>query len=891
MQLTKKPDSSASFASLPANFVFSFSEVKNANSPEKIALLGNKGAQLCEMSSIGLSVPKGFTVSTHACREYFASQRNWPVGLEVQVLEHLQLLEKESGKKFGSDSNPLFVSVRSGSPVSMPGMMDTILNVGLNDKTVEVFSSQTKNPRVAWDSYRRLIQMFGETVFGISAREFENQIEHMKKQKSVALDTELSVDDLKLLVQKFKEIVLEKSGREFPQDVSSALRLAINAVFDSWNSARAIAYRKIHRLDDSAGTAATIQEMVFGNMGDDSGTGVGFTRNPSTGEKALFGEFLLNAQGEDIVAGVRTPRPVSELKAILPRVYQELLSVQSTLENHYRDMQDFEFTIEKGQLFMLQTRRGKRTAQAAVKVAVDMVEEKLVSKQVAVLMVSPQQVKQLLHKQLDPSSKKLATLIARGIPASPGAAVGKIVFHSKRALELKEQFPHEDLILVREETSAEDIEGMNVARGILTARGGATSHAAVVARGMGKCCIAGSNDILVKDNELHIKNSKLVLKELDEISLDGSTGEVFLGRLGLIEPEMSTYLQTILLWADSFARLGVRSNADTPKDSLQAREFGARGIGLCRTEHMFFGKDRILAMREMILSSSFEQRKKALSKLLPFQKNDFLGIFRAMDGFPVTIRLLDPPLHEFLPKEEKEISELAHVMGLEESHVKKTIEQLSEVNPMLGFRGVRIGIVYPEIYQMQSQAIFEAALEARKEGVDVLLEIMIPVVSDAKEMQVSKENVLSTASAVLGIQKIPFKVGVMMELPRACLTADKIAEHAEFFSFGTNDLTQTTFGYSRDDSSKFIPHYIEQKIHSVDPFEELDSHGVGELVKIAFAKGKSVRPDLKIGICGEHGGDPASIKFCHEAGLDYVSCSPYRVPIARLAAAQAAIKS
>ncbi|MDO8634523.1 MAG: pyruvate, phosphate dikinase [archaeon] len=886
MQLSKATENPLSESQ---NFVYFFSDVKNANSPQNVAVLGNKAAQLCEMTSIGLNVPKGFAVSTHACREFFQAGKKWPSGLAEELSAAVERLEQETGKKFGSTENPLFVSVRSGSPVSMPGMMDTILNIGMNDSTVHAFAKTTKNPRSAWDSYRRLVQMFGEVVFGIDPKLFEKEIAELKQKSGLAHDNELSTEDLEELTQKFKELVKEKTGSQFPQGVFPALSMAVSAVFESWNSKRAIAYRRIHSLDDSLGTAATVQEMVFGNLGNDSGTGVAFTRSPSSGEKQLFGEFLANAQGEDIVAGIRTPMPVEELKKTMPQIFEELFATAHLLETHYRDMQDFEFTVENGKLFLLQTRTAKRTAQASVKTAFDFCAEGLISKQEAVLRVSPKEVERLLHRQLDQNAKKFAQAIARGIPASPGAAVGKIVFSAQRALELKQKNADEKIVLVREETSAEDIEGMNAAEGILTARGGATSHAAVICRAMGKCCVAGSNDISVKDNKLFVKNSKIVLQELETVSLDGYTGEVFLGGLPTVEPEIAEELSGLLLWADSFSRMRVRANADTVQDAETARKLGAKGIGLCRTEHMFFGGERITAMREMILSRTEEQRNRALEKLAAFQKQDFTGIFRAMDGLPVTIRLLDPPLHEFLPKEKKDIEALSAETGVEKELLEKAAKELSEANPMLGFRGVRLCVVFPEIYEMQCRAVFEAALAAKKSGANVKLEIMIPLVFSETEMLHSKKLVLETAQKTLQGEELDFSVGTMIELPRACITADRIAQHADFFSFGTNDLTQTTFGISRDDAAKFLHPYIEKKVVEKDPFVELDRNGVGELVKIALEKGRLAKPKLKAGICGEHGGDPNSIEFCHNAGLDYVSCSPYRVPVARMATAHAAL--
>lgn len=875
-------------------FVFAFEEVKNANSAQNVFLLGNKGAQLCEMTSIGLPVPPGFTISTDACREFYGLGKKWPLGLEEEIKKKLTELEKKTEKKFGGKDNPLFVSVRSGSYVSMPGMMDTVLNVGMNDETVLAFAKQTGNERAAFDSYRRFVNMFGNVVMGIEHGFFEKELEEVKALRKVKADTDLGAEDLKETVKRYKLVVKKHSGKDFPQDALVALKMAVNAVFGSWNLARAMAYRKIHQLQNDAGTAVTVQAMVFGNMGNDSGTGVAFTRNPSTGEKECFGEFLVNAQGEDVVAGIRTPQKISEMKKGFPEVYRELESNFELLEKHYRDMQDVEFTFEKKKLFLLQTRNGKRSAQAAVKIAVDMHKEGIISKKHAIMNVKAEQLGQLLHKQFDQKGKERANLIAKGIPASPGAAVGKAVFSAARAMELAEEKPEEKLILVRNETSAEDIEGMNVAAGILTGIGGASSHAAVIARGMGKCCVAGSSDILVLEKEkkflVHVLG--IIVKEGDYLSLDGSTGEVFLGEIPLTEPVLGKDFLTLLEWTDFFRKLKVRTNADTPSDSRKAREFGAQGIGLTRTEHMFFGEHRIAPMREMILSTTIEERKRALAKLLPFQREDFFGIFKAMDGLPVTIRLLDPPLHEFLPQTEKEIKKIAQEMNVAVEKLEKTLESLKEFNPMLGFRGVRLGIVFPEISQMQVKAIFEAAINAKKDGIKPIVEIMIPVVGDQQELHEMKKLIESIGKEVFEKEKnsIDYTVGVMIELPRACVVADKIAEFADFFSFGTNDLTQTTFGYSRDDSARFIPAYIQQGILKNDPFQTLDQEGVGEMIKIAIKKGRKIKPKLKIGICGEHGGDPQSIEFCHKNGFDYVSCSPFRVPIARLAAAQAQIR-
>ncbi len=875
-------------------YVYFFDEVENANTWEWILKLGNKGAQLCEMTNAGLPVPPGFTLSTEACVEFYEGGKKWPSELEAEVKKNIEKLESEIGRKFGDKEKPLLVSVRSGSYVSMPGMMDTVLNLGMNDETVEAFGKMTSNERGAWDSYRRFIQMFGDVVMEVPHEKFEHAIQAKKNEKGVENDTELSIEDLKELVNDYKEIVKETRGELFPSDPWEQLKLAINAVFDSFYNPRAIKYRKINHLKQDAGTGVNVQAMVFGNLGDDSGTGVSFTRNPATGEKEHYGEFLINAQGEDVVAGIRTPLPVDDLKKILPKVYDELIEVYEKLEKHYKDLQDFEFTIENEKLWILQSRNGKRTAQAALKIAVDMEGEGLISRDDALLQLKPAQLDQLLHKQLDENAKKEHKVIAMGLPASPGAAVGKVMFHADDVAAAVEADADATVILVRTETSPEDIEGMNAAQGILTARGGMTSHAAVVARGMGKCCVAGSNEITVdeKNKVLKIPSKGLELKEGEWISLDGSLGEVLEGQVPLVEPKLSGDFDTVMKWADEVRKLQVWANADTPNDAKIARDFGAQGIGLTRTEHMFFEENRIKAVREMILSKDKAGREKALAKLLPFQRDDFKGLFKSMDGLPVTIRLLDPPLHEFLPREDKEINELATEMNVSVEELKEKIESLHEFNPMLGFRGCRLGIVYPEINEMQVQAIIEAAIEAKEDGIDAKPEIMIPVLGHVNEMQRMRSLVDSTAKKILKEKgkEISYSVGVMMELPRACLTADEIAKHAEFFSFGTNDLTQTTFGYSRDDAGTFIPFYVENSILEQDPFQVLDQSGVGKLVEMAVEKGRSTKEKLKIGICGEHGGEPASVEFCHRIGLNYVSCSPFRVPIARLAAAQAAIR-
>lgn len=850
-------------------------------------LLGGKGAGLAEMTSLGIPVPPGFTVTTEACIEY-QKNHGYPEGMWEQTLEALKKLEEAVGKKFGDIKNPLLVSVRSGARVSMPGMMDTILNLGLNDETVKGLATISNNERFAYDSYRRFIQMFSDVVLGVEHHKFESVLKKIKEKKNVSLDTELDAEEMKHLVYEYKKIVEEETGKAFPQDTMEQLKLAINAVFNSWNNQRAKTYRKLNKIPEDWGTAVNIVAMVFGNMGDDSGTGVAFTRNPSTGEKEFFGEFLINAQGEDVVAGIRTPEPIAKLKDVMPEVFTQLEEVYKKLESHYKDMQDIEFTVEKKKLYMLQTRTGKRTAKAAVKIAYDMYKEGLIDKKTAVLRVLPEQVDQLLHPMIDPNEKYHS--IAKGLPASPGAAVGKVVFNADDAE--KKAAAGEAVILVRNETSPEDIGGMHAAAGILTATGGMTSHAAVVARGMGKCCVAGCGLLKIDEKKKIFTAGEEVIKEGDYITINGSTGEVILGKVTLVEPELSGEFAELLSWADEFRTLGVRTNADTPHDSKVARDFGAEGIGLCRTEHMFFEGDRIDAVREMILAENEEGRRKALFKIKPYQKEDFIGIFKAMDGFPVTIRLLDPPLHEFIPHTDEDIQKVADASGVSFDALKKKAEDLKEFNPMLGHRGCRLGITFPEIYEMQVYAIMEAACEVQKENIKVFPEIMIPLVGHYKELSILKEMVDKVAKEV--IQKynadIQYLVGTMIELPRAAITADEIAEYAEFFSFGTNDLTQTTLGVSRDDSGKFLPEYVEKGIYKEDPFVSIDVSGVGQLVEIGVTKGRKTRKDLKTGICGEHGGDPTSIFFCQKVGLNYVSCSPYRVPVARLAAAHAAIK-
>jgi len=852
-------------------------------------LLGGKGAGLAEMTGLGIPVPPGFTITTEVCTAYYDNNKQWPEGLEEQVEENLQKLELAMEAKFAEPNNPLLVSVRSGARVSMPGMMDTILNLGLNDVTAEGFAAKTGNPRFVYDSYRRFIQMYSDVVLGVDHDKFEHAIAQMKAEKGVKLDTELDADDLKKLVDIYKVIVKENYGQSFPEDPREQLKGAINAVFGSWRNPRANTYRKLNGIPEHWGTAVNVQAMVFGNMGETSGTGVAFTRNPATGENVFYGEYLMNAQGEDVVAGIRTPEPISQLEKNMPAAYEQLTSIYKTLENHYKDMQDIEFTIQDGRLYMLQTRSGKRTAQAAVRIAVEMVEEGIIDKKTAITRVQPSQLDQLLHPMIDVKAK--VNVIAKGLPASPGAAVGKVVFSAEDAEEWKAR--GEKVILVRTETSPEDIGGMHAAEGILTARGGMTSHAAVVARGMGKCCVAGCGAVMVNTKEKKVSIGDIVLNEGDWMSLNGSSGEVILGQAPLVSPSFTGNFGKLMNWADEIRTLKIRTNADTPQDAKQAREFGAEGIGLCRTEHMFFAEDRIRAVREMILSDNEDARRKALSRILPYQKSDFYAIFKEMEGLSVTIRLLDPPLHEFLPAVDatEQINEIADDLGVSSEKIIERIESLHELNPMLGFRGCRLGVVYPEIFEVQVQAIFEAACELTKEGIEVHPEVMIPLVGLFEEMKMIKEymvNVAEQTIAKYGV-KLNYMVGTMIEIPRATLIADQIANEAEFFSFGTNDLTQMTFGYSRDDVGKFLPAYLDKNVLKTDPFMSIDQNGVGQLVKLAVEKGKSVRPNLKVGVCGEHGGDPASIEFFHNVGMNYVSCSPFRVPIARLAAAQAEI--
>ena len=852
-------------------------------------LLGGKGAGLAEMTNLGIRVPSGFTITTEACIEYYKNGKAYPEGMWEETIEHMHRVEKTMGHKFGDSGNPLLVAVRSGAKVSMPGMMDTVLNVGLNDVTVQGLARKSGNERFAYDAYRRFITMFGSVVMGVERSKFEDILDEKKDALKVREDTEIGADALKDVVTQYKKLVKKVTGMDFPMDPLEQLRMAINAVFDSWYAQRAITYRKIHNLPENMGTAANVVAMVFGNMGETSGTGVAFTRDPNTGEKRFFGECLMNAQGEDVVAGIRTPFPIDELKKLVPAAYDELMDIYMKLEKHYKEMLDIEFTIQEGTLYMLQTRSGKRTAAAAIRIAVEMVEEGLIDKETAIMRINPDQLDQLLHPMIDPDIK--LDVVAKGLPASPGAAVGRAVFTPEDAERMVRE--GERCVLIRMETSPEDIGGMHAAEGILTSRGGMTSHAAVVARGMGKPCVVGCSDIQVNEKDKYLRANDHVVREGDFITINGSTGELIIGEVSLIKPKLSGSFTTMMKWVDKIRKLKVRTNADTPYDSQVARDFGAEGIGLCRTEHMFFEPDRIKAVREMILADDTDGRKKALVKILPMQKSDFTEIFRVMKGLPVTIRLLDPPLHEFLPHTQEELEELSRDMGVPPDRLEARNKTLHEFNPMLGHRGCRLGITYPEIYEMQARAIFEAACDLECEGIQVIPEIMIPLVGYPKELQKLKEMIDIIAAEVMKGYKvrIKYQVGTMIELPRAALVADEIAKHAEFFSFGTNDLTQTTLGLSRDDSGKFLPVYVEKGIFDVDPFVSLDQDGVGQLVKIGIEKGRSTKPDIKIGICGEHGGDPRSVEFCHRAGLDYVSCSPYRVPIARFAAAQAVIRS
>jgi pyruvate,orthophosphate dikinase len=897
-------------------YVYSFGGGEADGDGKMKDVLGGKGAGLAEMSRAKLPVPPGFTISTEVCNLYFDSGNKVPAEVDQQMNDALAGLEAKMGQKLGANDNPLLVSVRSGAKFSMPGMMDTILNLGLSDQTVAALERKSNNPRFAQDCYRRFIQMFGNVVLDIEKHDFDQIFDARKKKVKAKFDTDLTAEDLKAVIADYKKLVEKKTGKPFPQDARQQLAMARDAVFRSWNGKRAIHYRRMNQIPDNLGTAVNVQTMVFGNLGDTSATGVGFTRNPSTGEKAFYGEFLINAQGEDVVAGIRTPQDISQLEKVMPPVYNQLREITTNLEKHYRDVQDFEFTVQDGKLYMLQTRNGKRTGPAAVRIAVDMVNEKLITKEEAVLRVDPQQLDQLLHPVLDPAAKKTLALLAKGLPASPGAAVGRVVFTADEAVE---QAAKQPVILVRAETVPDDIHGMEVAKGILTSRGGMTSHAAVVARGMGIPCVAGAGEIEVSERKKEIavssKGKKLVLKEGDWISLDGSTGEVFAGQARTIDADPSSgVLATFMKWADEFrGNFGVRANADIPRDAKVARRFGAEGIGLCRTEHMFFAEDRIPHMQAMILARDEKSRRKALAKLLPMQRADFAGLFKEMDGFPVVIRTLDPPLHEFLPKRENLMVDLARLpyanskakkemserYGIPVGQLKKAlppllarVEELHEFNPMLGHRGCRLGITYPEITEIQARAIFEAAVQVSKKGVKVIPEVMIPLIGSVEELEHQKKIVVAVANEVLakaGLSHLKYMVGTMIEIPRAALTADKVAREAEFFSFGTNDLTQTTMGLSRDDYTKFQKDYENAKIFKNDPFAVLDQEGVGKLIDMAVKAGRSTRKDLEVGICGEHGGEPSSVQFCYRVGMNYVSCSPYRVPIARLAAAQAAI--
>ena len=854
-------------------------------------LLGGKGANLAEMTNLGLPIPQGFTVTTEACTEYYNSGKNITDEIKTQIFDALKILEEKQGKKFGDTKDPLLVSVRSGARASMPGMMDTILNLGLNDEAVEGFAAKTGNPRFAYDSYRRFIQMFSDVVMEVPKSFFEKIIDEVKEAKGVKYDTELTTDDLKELVVRFKKVYKDAmNGEEFPQEPKVQLMEAVKAVFRSWDNPRAIVYRRMNDIPGDWGTAVNVQAMVFGNMGDTSGTGVAFTRNPSTGEKGIYGEYLINAQGEDVVAGVRTPQPITQLEKDLPECYKQFMELAMKLENHYRDMQDMEFTIQEGKLYFLQTRNGKRTAPAAIKIACDLVDEGKITPEEAVLRIEAKSLDQLLHPTFDQAALKAGKVIGEALPASPGAAAGKVYFTAEEAKEAGQR--GERVILVRLETSPEDIEGMHASEGILTVRGGMTSHAAVVARGMGTACVSGCGDINIDEEGKVFTLGGETIKEGDYISLDGSTGKIYLGDIKTVEASVSGDFGRIMAWADEFRKLGVRTNADTPADTKNAVKLGAEGIGLCRTEHMFFNEDRIPKIRKMILSKTVEGREAALAELLEFQKADFKAMYEVLEGKPMTVRYLDPPLHEFVPTDEEDIKALAKDMNLSVEEVKATCDALHEFNPMMGHRGCRLAVTYPEIARMQTRAVMEAAIEVKNEkGFDIVPEIMIPLVGEKKELKYVKDVVVETAEKVKAEKgsDIKYHIGTMIEIPRAALLADEIAEEAEFFSFGTNDLTQMTFGFSRDDAGKFLDSYYNNKIYESDPFARLDQKGVGQLVKMAAEKGRQVRSDIKLGICGEHGGDPSSVEFCHRVGLNYVSCSPFRVPIARLAAAQAAI--
>jgi pyruvate, orthophosphate dikinase len=857
-------------------------------------LLGGKGANLAEMCLIGIPVPPGFTITTEVCAAYYEKGKKIPEEAIPQIDEALKKVESTFGKKFGDTTDPLLVSVRSGAALSMPGMMNTILNLGLTDASVEALAKKTGNPRFAYDSYRRLIDMFGSTAMGVDHEHFEHEIHRMKDEKKAKLDTDLSADDLKELVKRYKAAYKKHVGDDFPQDPRKQLMLAINAVFNSWNGNKAVQYRRIERITGLKGTAVNVQAMVFGNMGNSSGTGVAFTRDPNTGENIFYGDYLINAQGEDVVAGIRTPEPISQLNDEMPKVYQQLVEIREKLEKHYKEMQDIEFTVQDGVLYMLQTRTGKRTGTAAVRIAVEMVKEKLIDETTAVKRVAPDSLNHLLLPQLDPKAK--AKPVAQGIAASPGAASGKVLLSAEAVVQHHEKFPNDPIMLVRKETSPEDVAGMHLAKGILTSTGGKASHAAVVARGWGKPCVVGCEAIKIDEANQQITVAGNVVKAGEFVTINGTTGDVMVGKVPTVAPTMTGDFSTLMTWADKSRKLKIRTNADTPADAAKAREFGAEGIGLCRTEHMFFGDDRIIAMREMILASDEAGRKAALAKIEPYQKADFVGIFEAMDGLPVTIRLLDPPLHEFLPHDARGQEEVAKSLGVTVSKIKERVDELHEFNPMMGFRGCRLPVVYPEIGDMQVRAIIEAAIEVKKKGKNVLPEIMIPLVGMIEELTLLKKRAIQIADECMkkAGTTVEYQIGTMIELPRAALTADKIAEEAEFFSFGTNDLTQMTFGFSRDDIKGFISTYLKEKILPVDPFQSIDVGGVGQLIEIGVKRGRESRKTkhnqhLKVGICGEHGGDPESVAFCHTVGMDYVSCSPFRVPIARLAAAQAAL--
>jgi len=888
----KKSARSTKKSAKASKMVYYFGKTKTEGKGAGKELLGGKGLNLAEMTSIGLPVPPGFTITTAVCDQYYKSGERLPDGLTDEVAKHVKTLEKELGKKFGDNKNPLLVSVRSGAAVSMPGMMNTILNLGLNDESVAGLASATHNPRFAYDAYRRLINMFGDVVVGVDHHQFEEAFDKVKAKYNVRNDTDVPTKGLIELCEAYKKVYRKHAGHSFPQDPIKQLAMAVEAVFSSWNTSRAIRFREVEKIYGLLGTAVNVQSMVYGNMGEDSGTGVAFTRNPSTGENKFYGEFLVNAQGEDVVAGIRTPQPVAEMPKWNRAVHKELMGIKKILEDHYTDMQDIEFTIERGKLYMLQTRTGKRTGAAAVRTSCDMVREKLIDEKTALLRIPANDLNQLLLPSFDEKAKAKAEVLAVGLPASPGASVGKLAFTAEEAVD--RAHAGESVILVRKETSPEDIDGMHSAAGILTSTGGMTSHAAVVARGWGRGWVAGAGDVEINEKGRKIKVNGRTLTHKDTVSLDGTTGEVIAGAVATKEPELSGNFSKVMKWSDKYRTLKVRTNADAPNDAQRARDFGAEGIGLCRTEHMFFHEDRITAMREMILATDVETRRKALAKLLPFQRKDFVGIFKAMKRLPVTVRLLDPPLHEFLPHEAKSQAEMAKILGVPLASVKSRVAQLHESNPMLGHRGCRLSVTYPEILEMQVRAITEAAILCKGKKIEAHPEIMIPLVGTAAELKMlrdlAEETIASTIAAKKFKGKLDISIGTMIEIPRAALTADQVAEHADFFSFGTNDLTQMTFGYSRDDVASFLPEYRRKEILLADPFESLDTVGVGQLVEMGVTKGRSTKDDLKIGICGEHGGDPSSVDFCHRVGLNYVSCSPFRVPIARLAAAQAAIR-